>query len=517
MKVFLGGGESSHVAGVLTSREAPYVALSYIEMRKKSERATLELLNHYKETETTLLLTSGSKGTLRKYAWMDIRTLSIKHDPEFADVRKSLNDRGVDIPKLVKSTVEQLTQQGQEYIDFGVKYKSYFRYIVEFDVPEIVGYDVVAEWRRTWLDKGVDPIIVYHGKWVASEHIKQVYLESDHEHIGLTYTNVDECQEVINAFDGAFKKRGKKFVGIGVTHQKIIQSVPYFMVYSSSWLSGAKYGAVFDEISPGKLSRIVDSNLPKDACDEVLDKLKVEVEALGIDFLDFRNLEYKALNEWNCVKWVDVVEALDCIEYTDYWVSPEEKRANAIALAESTPVVAVHTREKASNVHSDRRLTLKRHCDRCSFAQTGCSVYVPGSTCGLATQYDIRNGEDVLEAFGSIVSAQLDRVSFAMAMEKMQGLGISPEVSDEVERTTRIMKDYRQAEKTMVSERVAHVGPTGISFIERLFSRPSSSSGSQSQLARADNEAKRAEIRAQIASSSNKDPEDVIDVEFQED
>lgn len=514
MKLFLGGGEAEHVGSTLVNAGAPFVSVSYVELRKKSKKAISNLLFHYKQHDVTLLLTSGSARIIKENCWYNPNTLEIKEGPEYDTVREQIDASGMDATNFIKNKIREVTEYGEEYLKFGVEHQLSFEYIVEFDVHTVVPPTTVYLWRQEWLRFGVDPIIVHHGPWIQDDFHREAYLESSHEFIGLVQPDVESANLIINSFDGEFKKRGKKFFGIGVSKQKVLQQVPLYAAYSTSWLSGARYKAVFDSVLSGKLKRVIDSNIPERARGTILDGMKNKVEAAGIDFDGFRLLDYGPLNEWNCLKWVELANHLKESSSGAYWVSDEDRHETALAKKEVAPLLVPQVRKPIEEVGKDLRLSLKRQCNSCVYANNGCSVYEKDASCKLDAQYEINNGQDVLQAYGSILSAQVDRVSFALAIEKMTGQVLSADVSEEMERTTRMMKDYRSAEQTLVSETVAHAGAGGVTFIQRMFAQPSTPSGGQNQLARAEKETRRAEIRARLAAPEEDDV-DVIDADFE--
>jgi len=179
----------------------------------------------------------------------------IKGKPEVAEKVKNnsqliLIDSGAH--SFQKGTKVNWLEYTKQYAEFIKKYDSekvlgYF----EMDVDNIVGYDKVLELRKV-LESVSDKIIPVWHKNRGIEDFKKMCADHSGRIVAITgFKNEDIKDEQYLMFLKYAKQNGCRVHCLGMTRKKILDSVPFDYVDSSSW----KQQAIFGRVGGQKVSK----------------------------------------------------------------------------------------------------------------------------------------------------------------------------------------------------------------------------------------------------------------------
>jgi len=133
----------------------------------------------------------------------------------------------------------------KDYINFINKYD--IKYFFELDIDSIVGYEKVKEMRAV-LEKGTGKkcIPVWH-KSRGLEEWHKLTKEYDYVAIGGIVTKEIKCKEYkyFSPMLSIAKENGCKVHGLGFTNLKALKRYHFYLVDSTSWLSGSKFGTLY--------------------------------------------------------------------------------------------------------------------------------------------------------------------------------------------------------------------------------------------------------------------------------
>lgn len=114
----------------------------------------------------------------------------------------------------------------------------------EMDVDNIIGYDKVLELRKV-LEKVTDKIIPVWHKNRGIDGFKKMCQEYSGKIVAITgFKNEDIKDEQYMLFLKYAKKYGCKVHCLGMTRKKILDTVPFDYVDSSSWIQHAIFGRI---------------------------------------------------------------------------------------------------------------------------------------------------------------------------------------------------------------------------------------------------------------------------------
>lgn len=141
-------------------------------------------------------------------------------------------------------TKESPEEYFENYLLWAKKYYDYYDYFVELDIGELVGQDVVMQWRERLKQHGIFDkcITVMHPKVVTYDEYLKMLDESESKYVALEGLRAGQAQIPYGKYLIPAYKKGVKVHGFALTNKKIIDKYPFFSVDSSSWKAGLQYG-----------------------------------------------------------------------------------------------------------------------------------------------------------------------------------------------------------------------------------------------------------------------------------
>lgn len=151
-------------------------------------------------------------------------------------------------PKYLEYTPEQWEEQIKEYLTWAEKHKDSIFGMAELDLQNLVGEEVVNEWRRKYFEPfmlrtGVPVCFIYHHEGIdVWEKMCQRY-----PYVGFSTVADDGTTYDLNGFRQMLsiaEKHNSLVHGFGMTRTSLLPQLPFYTVDSTSWKSGFRYGQI---------------------------------------------------------------------------------------------------------------------------------------------------------------------------------------------------------------------------------------------------------------------------------
>lgn len=130
-----------------------------------------------------------------------------------------------------------------KYTKFVKENKDYIFSCVELDIGNIVGFDVVDQWRQKYFmplkEHGVMVCYVWH-TFDGKNHWEEMCRDYDYVGFSLMNSNITEA-EIMKMINIA-RRYGAFTHGFAITRVDLMSRVPFFTGDSTTWLVGTQYG-----------------------------------------------------------------------------------------------------------------------------------------------------------------------------------------------------------------------------------------------------------------------------------
>jgi hypothetical protein len=170
------------------------------------------------------------------------------------------------------------------------------------------------------------------------------------------------------------------------------------------------------------------------------------------------------VDDWNLSQFNALARDLSFVG--GYW---SEKTDITIKKESEKDVYSLAQRENAETdlANYDAVSRYSRACNSC-FLNAQCPAFRADSDCSIDTRPSLNGYNDYKSLLNKVIEIQSERVLFAAFAEKTQNAGLNPEVSQEIEKLTAVMKDA----KTILSqndESEVTIKAKGSSVISQIF------------------------------------------------
>lgn len=229
---------------------------------------------------------------------------------------------------------------------------------------------------------------------------------------------------------------------------------------TSNWLSGGRYGNTYEYVGNLKLNLYHGS---KGAGKQARNKLKTKCLDLGIDHQRLLEDDRKTVDAWNLSQWI--IFASDAEKVSTY-LDERERENTTTALKKSEPKTLAHASSFGAYL---------RDCNSC-FLSSQCPLFEVDAQCKVPGLPEIKTPDDVSSLLNKVIQLQGERVLFSAFAEKVQNVGINPEVSKELETLTKLMKDAKEITRPVESDEVM-IRAKGSGVISKLFGSYGRTSG----------------------------------------
>lgn len=421
-------------ADALSTLGVRAVSLSFAHMRKKGARKILET---YKEVGAWVMIDSGA------------HTLS----GESAGELESYLGRYI-----------SFVEANQDVLDCWV----------EFDAISHVPLETVAVWRERWKTAALADrlVVVYHGDAAV--------IDGTFKHVGLSSGEPDShYSRFFRDHLSDLRDHGVRVYGRGITRAAVLQ-LPWFAVDSSTWTAWGRWGHIYfwnrvaSRLEVFQQPDISDLQARNELRVREMDRRVVWEEAAEHGLSDdLRRLDGWAVDRWNALQWIHLQRHLESQVGNAYWLTEREKHELVAQRRETGGVAMVvggapstYVGELSIGAKMSPALQVGRYCDHCVVSDR-CPVYRPMGECALSQLQPIETKDDVVSAVQGLLALQYDRVQVSALMERLQGGGLTKDVTKNMEMFMDMLLKLKQLSSSSSEEVTVKVAGQGI--ISRLF------------------------------------------------
>ena len=485
------GGTRIYLAGadafldMLAEVGIKFIRVSYLYVSKMSAADRNKLFKTFRDNDMHILMDGGAHTFHVEYWYRK----AFDNNQSQAVFDNKVKDRTIENYNKLRDDFEKNKEQHLEKLDvYNTKYQDWVtQYIndipimaAELDIEEVVGLDLVEEWRNKWKQKGEQDkiILTMHKSKDSSADVEAEqaaiikYVKKGWKLFGLAGWSEQDFYTFFNTNSDLLKAEKVKFHGWAETKIKKINRLPLFSCDSLSWLSGGRFGTTYDwrGTLKGGLKTIQDK---KDR-----DKLFLRAADEGINIEDFKADKYSAVNKWNASQWREFQKFHYLKLDHAYWLSDEEKEITENILREENSLGNVLPRHGiiAVKPSQDKRTlqNLPRFCDTCVIKEK-CPHAEKGATCSLVSSIKLDSMTDIKEATFEILKLQLDRILHGLYVERVQGGNPDERNNEQINQFFSILNQMKKLGAKPQDELTIKAKGTGI--IQKIFGGGKSQKG----------------------------------------
>jgi hypothetical protein len=341
--------------------------------------------------------------------------------------------------------------------------------VTEFDL-QLLGYDHIKTMRRTFWD-GLGPkfMPIWHPVYGMDELER---LARRYDRVGVPGTALAELSYLGGRINTLSRQWDTKFHGIGLTQPEVLRNVHFATAASTSWISPSKFGdtQVFDGVRLKRYPRKYKAQARK--------RHRMLFEKAGFDAAKILADDPVEVTRFTVWSWRRFEEAL--AKHRGVTPSVETLPA-ATALPVGAPVdpsaapgrsedvmpLPVLNFDGAENVTLAPAGTVRR-CSNC-YVAAQCPAFRPEAACAFNIPVSLRTREELLSALYSIVELQVQRVAFGRYTEELEGGYADPNLSGELDRLMRLVKELKDIEDSRDSLKINVEARAGAGVLSRIF------------------------------------------------
>jgi hypothetical protein len=341
--------------------------------------------------------------------------------------------------------------------------------VAEFDL-QMLGYDHIKGMRETfWDGLGSKFMPIWHPTYGMDELER---LARRYDRVGVPGSSLSDLSYLGGRINTLSRQWDCRFHGIALTQPEVLRNVHFATAASTSWISPSKFGdtQVFDGV---RLKRY-----PKKYKDQSRRRHKMLFEKAGFDAQKILNDDPVEVTRFTVWSWRRFEESL--AKHRGVTPSPEGVTVE-IAHQGTAPVdpsgVVARTEPAAPlpvlNFGASEVLTLApagtvRTCNNC-YVASNCPAYKPESACAFNIPVELRTREQLLGALYSVVEMQVQRVAFGRYTEELEGGYADPNLSGEMDRLMRLVKELKDIEDSRDSLKINVEARAGAGVLSRIF------------------------------------------------
>ena len=424
MKLYFGGGEVPSHRKLLAANAVTHVSLSYFGLKRR-----LTLKRPWLVEE-------------KFPAWQHVLVDSGAH---------SINKHAADY----EGHEEEIVQFAAGYQDFVSLNIDRIDAFTEFDALPL-GLDWMQKLRADfWDDYGDKFMPVWHAEYGLAE-LEQ--MSAKYKRIAILQTSLGE-RDLVPQLNLMASRRGTLFHGLAMTKPEIMREVQWDSVGSTSWISPMQFGD----------TQIWDANqlrrYPKAYKEESRREHRALFEHNGFDpdlIMADNIAEVARLTLWS---WQQLLANMNQLQPSLSFAVSDD--LTALTEDTSPPPEAVSVAPSAVQAPRSRQRVLLpgiqlvspdegppqlessgenlRRCDTCFLRERGCPQYEPGAACAYGIPPGlIKTAADIRALESALLAMQMERVTFMRMVEDLDGGFPDPNLSNELDRLTRMIKLQRE-------------------------------------------------------------------------
>lgn len=452
MRLYFGGAEIPEWARLLG--DVPDISLSFVGLLRRKTTAW-DLSEHFPENQH-IFLDSGAY-TFNK----DVTKM-----PEYG-------------------RIDLIAQQYQDFITRNV---ARLDIISEMD-SLAMGHEWISEQREDFYDELGDKFMpIWHAD-TGMEELER--LASTYKHVGILQTDVDgrDIGPVLNNLVGTY---GVLLHGVALTHMGLMRSIKWDSVGSTSWLSPSQFGDTF--VWTGKELK----RYPMKYKDQARKRHRVLFDREGFDAekiaADDRT-EVLKLSIWSWTQFINDINRHGVTTLPDNVVSlnteysgnevdtlPSDTRNEQLRTPrplQTIPVMDVYYQSVTERDENGQESTTEapfiaprssslRMCNTC-FLKGKCPGFQPDANCLYDIPIEVKTPQQLRALYDGLVAFQTQRVMFMQMAEQIEGGYADPNLSSEIDRLQRLIKQKQDAEREGFTMTMQVTDTTKTGAMSRFF------------------------------------------------
>lgn len=350
----------------------------------------------------------------------------------------------------------------------------------EFDAKPL-GLDWIKARRDDfWNDYDDKFMCVWHSEYGLDE-LEQ--MAARYKRIGILQTALGD-RDIVPVLNMLAAKRGTLLHGLAMTKQDIMKEVRWDSVGSTRWIAPMQYGDTF--VWTGRELK----SYPKAYKEQSRKRHRTLFTTNGFDAEKIAaddSAEVAKLSLWS---WQQFMEDLnthakpklgavvvpfpqqggEVQEPEQHAPPPEPLAPPEDRERELLPGVGLVTPEGRDGIELSVRGESMRRCDTCFLASRNCPGYKPASTCLYELPIVARTPAQIKAVEDGLIEMQTQRVMFMRMVEDLEGGFPDPNLSNEIDRLTRMIKAQRDGTAEKRSLYISETNRPGeLGALSRIF------------------------------------------------
>jgi hypothetical protein len=345
--------------------------------------------------------------------------------------------------------------------------------VAEFDL-QALGYDHIKGMRESYWDGiGAKFMPVWHPSYGMDELER---MARRYDRVAVPGSALAELSYLGGRINTLGRQWDTKFHGMALTRPEVLRNVHFATAASTSWISPSKYGdtQVFDG---QQLKRY-----PKKYKAQARRRHKMLFGKAGFDADKILHDDPVEVTRFTVWSWQRFAEGLAKHRGLTPHVEELPAPSSAGEVVPVGPQGVVARTEPAQplpvlDFNASEHLTLSpaetvRTCSNC-YVASNCPEFKPEAACAFKLPVSLRSREELLTALYSIVEMQVQRVAFGRYAEELEGGYADPNLSGEVDRLMRLVKELKEIEDTRDTIRQVTEIKAGAGVLSRIFGEKS--------------------------------------------
>jgi hypothetical protein len=450
MRLYFGGAEIPEWARLLA--DVPDISLSFVGLARRNT-SNWHLAEHFPEQQN-IFLDSG--------AYTFNRDTNASRDDAVA--------------------------MANRYMEFTANNADRLEMFSEFDA-QILGQDYIQALREDFWDNLGDKFMPI---WHADSGMEELErLASTYKHVGILQTDIDgrDIGPVLNNLVGTY---GVLLHGVALTHMGLMRSIKWDSVGSTSWLSPSQYGDTF--VWTGKELKRYPMKYKETARKRhrvLFDREGFDAEKIAAD----DRTEVLKLSIWSWTQFINDINRHGVTTLPDNVIpfngeidntvvdtlTPDTRNDELVTQRplQTIPVMDVYyqtIQERDENgeettsevpIISPRSGSL-RMCNTC-FLKGKCPGFQPNANCLYDIPIEVKTPQQLRALYDGLVAFQTQRVMFMQMAEQIEGGYADPNLSSEIDRLQRLIKQKQDAEREGFTMTMQVTDTTKTGAMSRFF------------------------------------------------
>ena len=420
--------------------------------------------------------------------------------------RYAVNLTHLPIPKKKELDLHEMFKGGEialytsESDEDVSRYDSFLRQHYE-SIGLVIGR---PDYDGTWLNERYIPV------WNDSEDLERLaYLCQRHGRVAISDKAV--TGKTISRIKNFVSRWDARLIGLS-SKPDVIESLPWESVLVGSWTSAVRYGET--QVWDGHALR----RYPAQQKESARKKHRADIIRLGIDYESIVQDDSSAVAKLAIVSWQtweketfkvydhpaedDETEfGLSEIEGNSNYSPSTDTSLNAVSGGSSIAIRGGEKRHESDKVllpvigvekvipqiaksltNEGEELTLDeeavpviqyqsgllRQCNSC-YLSARCPAFRENAECGFKLPVEIKTKDQLQAALRALLEMQVSRVLFARFAEELEGQGLDPALSNEVERLFNLVEKFKDISDTRDMVRLEVEARGGAGVLSRIF------------------------------------------------